>query len=97
VPGDRDWEQDPSQSADGGGLRFVMDPVPNHDHPAQIEVKIESFLQDTSKVFVETQFNWLKPQVSFDPKRHLDEMNQYIENQVRQFMIGEQKSNDAQK
>jgi hypothetical protein len=74
----------------GGGLRFVMDAQPGDDHPAQVEVKIESFLQDTSKVFVETLFNWLKPQVAFETRPNLEQMNQYVQSHVQQFMVGGQ-------
>lgn len=43
----------------GGGLRIVMpSPDPNQ---AQIEVKVESFLRDSSRLFVETQFVWQAP------------------------------------
>jgi len=78
----------------GGGLRFVMDPIPNEDEPVQIEVKIESFLGDTSKIFVETQFIWLKPTAPgtpIEPGERLSQMNAYIEKQVHRFLSGENK------
>jgi hypothetical protein len=74
----------------GGGLRFVMDPI-QEEMPAQIEVKIESFLQDTKKIFVETQFTWPIPTTQgapFDVRERLTRMNAYIENQVSSFMTG---------
>jgi hypothetical protein len=74
----------------GGGLRFVMPPEPGK--PAQIEVKIESYLKDTSKVFVETQFAWhasTPPDVSFEPRARLREVNEYAKGQVVDFMKGE--------
>lgn len=74
----------------GGGLRFVMPPEENK--PAQIEVKIESYLRDTSKVFVETQFTWpapTPPSVSFEPRDRLYEVNDYCENEVIDFIKGE--------
>jgi hypothetical protein len=76
----------------GGGLRFVMEPLQNEDEPVQIEVKIESFLRDTTKVFVETQFTWLKatqPGEPFAVRERLSQMNSYIENQVYDFISGE--------
>lgn len=76
----------------GGGLRFVMDPLLNEDDPVQIEVKIESFLRDTTKIFMETQFIWLKPTspgVSFNARERLLLINNYIENQVNAFITGE--------
>ncbi|MBI2331208.1 MAG: hypothetical protein HYU84_03425 [Chloroflexi bacterium] len=77
----------------GGGLRFVMDPVVE-DLPAQIEVKIESFLLDTTKVFVETQFTWpalATPQSSFSVRERIKKMDSYIETNVQAFISGERK------
>jgi hypothetical protein len=77
----------------GGGLRFVMPPQPHDDNPAQIEVKIESYLRDTSKVFVETQFTWpgpTPPDVSFAPRDRLSEVNDYATNEVLNFIQGEE-------
>lgn len=77
----------------GGGLRFVMDPVAE-DLPAQIEVKIESFLLDTTKVFVDTQFTWpasATPQSSFSVRERIEKMNSYIEANVQSFISGEKK------
>lgn len=75
----------------GGGLRFVMDPV-NEELPAQIEVKVESLLSDTTKIFVETQFTWpipSAPQTSFNVKERIETMNSYIEAHVQPFISGE--------
>ena len=77
----------------GGGLRFVMDPV-DEELPAQIEVKVESFLADTTKIFVEMQFTWPVPAVaqsSFNVKERIDAMNSYIEAHVQPFISGEKK------
>lgn len=77
----------------GGGLRFVMDPIPE-DLPVQIEVKIESFLRDTTKIFVETQFTWPVPTApgsSFNVKGRIDALNGYIETHVLPFISGEKK------
>lgn len=75
----------------GGGLRFVMDPIPE-DLPAQIEVKIESFLRDTTKIFVETQFTWpsvATSQSTFNVRERIEKMNSYIEANVQPFISGE--------
>lgn len=77
----------------GGGLRFVMDPV-QEDLPVQIEVKIESFLRDTTKIFVETQFTWPVPSIPqspFNVRERIEKMNSYIESSVQPFISGDQK------
>jgi hypothetical protein len=77
-------------SVRGGGLRFVIPPQP--DRPAQIEVKIESYLRDPSKIFAETQFTWPQPTPpgeSFDPRKRLTEVEDYAKNQVLSFIMGD--------
>ncbi len=77
----------------GGGLRFVMEPI-LEDLPVQIEVKIESFLQDTTKIFVETQFTWPIPsttQAPFNVRERIKKMDSYIETNVQSFISGEKK------
>jgi len=69
-----------------------MDALPDDQRPAQIEVKIESSLRDTSKIFVETQFTWHKPTDPgdrFDARGRLQQINDYIRNQVVAFITGE--------
>lgn len=76
----------------GGGLRFVMPPQPTDLEPVQIEVKIESFLEDVKKIFVETQFVWPQPAAPgapLDPEKRLLQVNEYIENQVLAFIMME--------
>lgn len=78
----------------GGGLRFVLEPTPGDPDPAMIELKIESFLNDTSKLFVETQFTWPNPSLPgtpFNVSDRLFGMNQFIEKQVHAFILGEPK------
>ncbi len=75
----------------GGGLRFVMPPLSGEPQPVQIEVKIESFLRDTKKIFVETQFVWLVPSApgtQFDPVSRLRRVDDYVEHQVLAFILG---------
>ncbi len=77
----------------GGGLRFVLEPI-QEPMPVQIEIKIESFLRDTTKIFVETQFVWpvpTNPGVSLDARQRLTSMNDYIEKQINAFLSGESK------
>jgi hypothetical protein len=96
------WESRLGQSAQalaafgrpirGGGLRFVMDPLPGESEPVQIEVKIESFLTDPSKIFIETQFTWrnvTNQPVPFNVRDRLKLMDDYIRNPIRAFITGE--------
>lgn len=75
----------------GGGLRFVMPPLPNDPEPLQIEVKIESFLRDTKKIYVETQFVWpspMPPGRPLDAMSRLKQVDKYIEHEVVSFITG---------
>lgn len=75
----------------GGGLRFVMPPRADDPEPVQIEVKIESFLRDTKKIYVETQFTWPAPRLPgtpFDPESRLKQVDAYVENEVVSFITG---------
>jgi hypothetical protein len=95
------WEERLGQSAKslsvfkkpirGGGLRFVLDPVQTDADPIQIDVKIESFLSDVKKIFVETSFSWIKanaPNPLINVTDRLIEMNKYIEECVLGFIKG---------
>jgi hypothetical protein len=76
----------------GGGLRFVMPPQQDDPESAQIELKIESFLQDTKKIFIEIQSIWRQPKPlgsDFTPADRLNRANEYVEKQVHAFMEGE--------
>ncbi len=75
----------------GGGLRLVMPPRPEDPEPVQIEVKIESFLRDTRKMFVETQFVWPSPKAPgapFEIKERLHQVDRYVEDNVEMFIMG---------
>ncbi len=76
----------------GGGLRFVMPPAAEDVDAAQVEVKIESYLRDTKKIFVEVGFKWLRPAqpgTAFDPRRQLQAVDSYVDNEVTTFIQGE--------
>ena len=71
----------------GGGLRLVM-PAIRLDEP-QIEVKIESYLRDSSKFFIETQFSWSQPAQpgeDLQPGQRLRKLNRYVEEKVLAFI-----------
>jgi hypothetical protein len=73
----------------GGGIRLVMPPLPGEERPCQIELKIESYLRDTKKIFVDTQFSW--PTVNsgpMDPPARLKIVDEYVENHVIPFILG---------
>lgn len=75
----------------GGGLRLVMPPLPDDEEPYQIEIKIESYLQDTNKIYVEAQFTWPRPRLHgapLDTKVRLNQVNDYIDSEVVKFIRG---------
>lgn len=79
----------------GGGLRFVVPQLGSGGEIlCNVEVKIESFLRDSRKIFVETQFMWPSPQppgAGFAVSDRLQQLNDYIENRLTAFITGEQK------
>jgi hypothetical protein len=82
----------------GGGLRFVMTSPAAEAEPYLAEVKIESYLEDTSKIYVEAQFKWdsMRPDAQFDTLERLTKINSYIDNNVRSFMSWEETDDSGQ-
>ena len=77
-------------SIHGGGLRFVVPPNPDDLEPVEIELRIESFMQDTKKIWVETIFKWLQPMppdTPLDAKSRLNRVDKYIEENVIPFVM----------
>lgn len=73
----------------GGGLRLVM--PPSEGQVSQVEVKIESFLRDSSMLFVELQFAWpqpIAPQEGFRPRELLTEVRDYCTTRLVPFIVG---------
>lgn len=78
-------------SIQGGGLRFVIPPNPNDSEPIEIQLRIESFLQDTKKIWIESIFKWVQPMSPgepLDPRSRLSQVDSYIENNVVPFITG---------
>lgn len=74
----------------GGGLRLVMPPMPEDETAPQIEVKIESYLPNTRKIFLETQFTWPRPAqpgTPLDPRARLEQVDGYIGKNVVEFVM----------
>jgi hypothetical protein len=74
----------------GGGLRFVMPPI---DEKFQIELKVESYLSDSSKLFVETQFVWPQPETAgsrMHPDNTIDRVYQYAMGPALAFALGDE-------
>jgi hypothetical protein len=71
----------------GGGLRLVIPPTEPQNVLA--DIKFESFMQDSRKLFVEANFQWAKPQSAgthMTPKSRLQEADHYITEKVIPFM-----------
>jgi hypothetical protein len=78
-------------SIQAGGLRFVVPPNPDESDPVTIEMRIESFLRDPKKIWVQTTFKWIKPmpvEATMDPERQLRQVDVYIERTVVPFIMG---------
>ena len=75
----------------GGGLRFVMPQIDNDTSKPVIEVKVESFLQDTQKVYLDVSCTWPSPQppdFPLDPDSRINYVDNFIQNQVIKFVLG---------
>jgi len=77
----------------GGGLRLFMPPhgVGGND-PCSIEVRLESFLREQNKLFIETTFGWPKPRLlakdgQFDPAERLEMVERYACKEVWEFLV----------
>ena len=74
----------------GGGIRLVFPPAPEADDDAMFELKVESFLQDPSQLFVEVTAAWnkpLAPGTSPAPKAILDAIERFADGPVEQFIL----------
>ncbi|MHC4394735.1 MAG: hypothetical protein ACYS1A_03700 [Planctomycetota bacterium] len=76
----------------GGGLRLFMPPVKNDAEPVQIEIKVESYFREANKMFIETVFVWPKPRLlppeeKFDPQLRLEDVEEYAETKVCDFVM----------
>jgi len=98
------WEQRLGQSPEdfrllgtrpvaGGGLRLVMPPhAAEGREPTSIEVRIESFLREPQKIFIETAFTWPRPRVivpaqGFQPPQYIEEIERFAAEEVWNFLM----------
>ena len=78
----------------GGGLRLVMPPFNKEgQEPRSIEVRIESFMRETNKMFIETAVVWPKPVFvksgeNFEPGELMEQVEGYATNEVWNFLTG---------
>ena len=95
------WEewlgQDPEKLAKlgrqvlGGGLRFVMPPVQGADDRVMLEVKIESFLREPRKLYIEAQMAQpMLPgaQELMEPNELVDAIIECVDERVIPFIQG---------
>jgi hypothetical protein len=74
----------------GGGLRLVMPPTSEDPSDPLVELKIESYLKDTKKFFIEAQFQWQRPQppgAKLDPENRLITVDNFIQNETLNFIM----------
>lgn len=75
----------------GGGLRLVIPPSESNENQGQIEVKIESLLADSRKLFVEVQIMWPKasvPNAPMAPREMLEAVDGFANREVVAFITG---------
>lgn len=73
----------------GGGLRFVLAAIAAEAMSPVTEIKIESFLQDSSKLFLEATYQWPSanvPGAPFEATRRIEALDTYINQQVVGFI-----------
>lgn len=74
----------------GGGLRLVMPPDMATDEPVQTELRIESFLADPRKLFVQVTMAWPKPDSvpssAFAPAELLSQVKELANGDVLEFL-----------
>jgi len=81
----------------GGGLRLVMPAMGGSEEggvhgpegPETIELKIESYLRDSSKLYVDVAFQWPTPQAvekRMDAKSLLERVHAFAVNEVVRFL-----------
>jgi hypothetical protein len=80
----------------GGGLRLLIPPHQKEGgEPVGIEIRIESFLRESQKLFVETVFTWPQPRVvtdtnGFDCQAHLNAIESFAADEVWNFIAKQQ-------
>lgn len=101
------WEQRLGQSGQdfallgnrpvvGGGLRLLIPPHQKEgSEPVSIEIRVESFLRESQKLFVETIFTWPQPRIvnesgEFDCQSRLHEIEAFAAGQVWDFIAKQQ-------
>jgi len=71
----------------GGGLRFVIPALGDDPSQPQIDIKIESFLQDTHKLFIEVQCIWIQAQGNqLDPDAKLERVDDFMQHELMDFI-----------
>jgi hypothetical protein len=76
----------------GGGLRLLIPPHQKEGgEPVSIEIRIESFLRESQKLFVETLFTWPAPRMitetaGFDCQARLNEIESFAAGEVWDFI-----------
>ena len=69
-----------------------MPPIANEQPPMQLEVKIESFLQNTHQIFVELQVAYPEPAPigeGFNIRDRMNTADQHLKQQVLAFIRGD--------
>ncbi len=71
----------------GGGIRLVVPPT--QEQRTQLNIRVESYLKDSRKLFVEVQCHWPNPvpvEEGLKPQELLESVDRVIDTQVAKFI-----------
>lgn len=87
-----DFKQLGSRPVSGGGMRLLMPPHSvGGQEPVSIELRIESFLREPTRLLVETAFTWPRPRTvpagqRFNPAAYMEQVETFAANDVWNFI-----------
>ena len=73
----------------GGGVRLVMPPDLSSADPTEAQVRIESFLRQREKIWIETIFKWMRPRAlaeGLKPRNPIATVNDFVESAVLTYL-----------
>jgi hypothetical protein len=78
------------RSVDGGGVRLVMRPDAASPDPTEAQVRIESFLHQRERLWIETIFKWVKPRSfieGMNARLPISTVSDFVESAVVDYLV----------